>query len=202
MAGFAATAESGDGMRVRMIRPAYWTDADLHTRLTADVREFYIGLWMLADDAGYVSFDVTRIGAELFPFRSNAWRSKRIPEWIQVLSPHVQLLECGIHLVVPSLPKYQHCPKPSYPNQRAHDACMRHMAPRGATGYHGGLSDEHAHVRKPLPPHGATGDPVVPCGTSTGREGKGRELEGGARRANGSIEEGTTEFERLVARPA
>ena len=27
-----------------MIRPAYWTDSDLHTRLTAEQREFYIGL--------------------------------------------------------------------------------------------------------------------------------------------------------------
>lgn len=180
-----------------MIRPAYWTDADLHTRLTAEVREFYIGLWMLADDAGYVDWDISRVGAELFPFRTNAWRMKRIPEWIQVLGSHVRVLECGRHLVVPNLPKYQHCPKPSYPNQRAHDACLRLVAPRGATGDHGASPIEHAHVRKPLAavrehgaPQDATGDPVVPAQEGKGIEGKG--IEGKARGANGSIE-GTTE---------
>ena len=60
-----------------MIRPAYWTDADLHTRLTAEQREFYIGLWMEADDAGFIAWDVDRIGADLYPFRPLAWRRER-----------------------------------------------------------------------------------------------------------------------------
>jgi hypothetical protein len=60
-------------VRVRLIRPAYWTDTDLHTRLTADQREFYVGLWMLADDDGYVSWDVDRVGAELYPYRPLRW---------------------------------------------------------------------------------------------------------------------------------
>ena len=39
-------------MRIRQIKPSWWLDKDLQTRLSADAREFYIGLWMLADDAG------------------------------------------------------------------------------------------------------------------------------------------------------
>lgn len=73
-------------MRVRMIRPAYWTDADLHTRLTAEQREFYIGLWMEADDAGFIAWDVDRIGADLYPFRPLGWRRERLPKWLALLN--------------------------------------------------------------------------------------------------------------------
>ena len=81
-------------MRVRMIRPGWWTDADLHTRLTADVREFYIGCWMQSDDAGYIAWDVDRIGADLYPFRPLTWRRTHLPKWIALLaeSGHVVIL--------------------------------------------------------------------------------------------------------------
>jgi hypothetical protein len=112
-------------MRVRMIRPAYWTDADLHTRLTADVREFYIGLWMLADDAGFVDWDPVRIGADLYPYRGLAWRQRNIPKWVELLGVHARVLDCGRHLLVPNLERYQTPPRPSYPNRRAHDKCVQ-----------------------------------------------------------------------------
>ena len=167
-------------MRVRMIRPPYWTDADLHTRLTADVREFYIGLWMLADDAGYISWDLTRVGAELYPFRSQAWRVKRLPVFLETLgTDHARMLDCGRHVLVPSLPRHQACPKPSYQNRKAHEACLRDLAPRGTTGDHG-----------------------VPAGTSTGREGKGRGLNGGAPPRADEDDGETTEFRRLVGLPS
>jgi len=122
-------------MRVRMIRPAYWTDADLHTRLTAEQREFYIGLWMLSDDAGYVEWDPVRIGADLYPYRGLAWRTRRITEWVGVLREHVVMLPCGKHLVVPNLEKHQNVPRPSYPNKRAHEAKCGHMrSPAGREG--------------------------------------------------------------------
>lgn len=119
-----------------MIRPAYWTDADLHTRLSAEVREFYIGLWMEADDAGYVEWDPVRIGADLYPYRSLRWRTTKLPLWVAALASHVRLLDCGRHLVVPSLEKHQNPPKPSYPNRRAHDKCLAQMGPHGATWGH------------------------------------------------------------------
>ena len=169
-------------MRVRMIRPAYWTDADLHTRLNADAREFYVGLWMEADDAGYIAWDPDRIGADLYPYRPLGWRRRRLADWMEQLAVngHVRLLACGQHAVIPNLPKYQHCPKPAYPNQKAHGSCVSHMGP-----------------------HGATGDPVVPAQEGKGREGKkeGNLIEGKARGANGlTQEEETTDLGRkLVA---
>ena len=159
-----------------MIRPAYWTDADLHTRLTADVREFYIGLWMESDDAGYIAWDVDRIGADLYPYRPWGWRRTHVPKYLAALDSHVVILECGQHIVVPSLTRYQAPPKPSYQNQRAHDKCIRQVAPSGASGGQRVPAQE---------------------GGSIGREGKG--IEGGARGANGSEE--PTEFRRLVAAP-
>jgi len=146
-------------MRVRMIRPAYWTDADLHTRLNADVREFYIGCWMQSDDAGYIAWDVDRIGADLYPYRSLPWRRAHLSKWMELLAVkgHVRMLDCGRHAIVPNLVRYQACPKPSYQNQRAHDACMRHGAPQGATGGNG-----------------------APAQEGKGREGKGRGITGGA----------------------
>jgi len=156
-----------------MIRPAYWTDADLHTRLTAEQREFYIGLWMLADDAGYVAWDPERVGAELYPYRSPTWRARRLPAWLDLLGQHARLLDCGTHVVIPNLPKHNHVPKPSYQNQRAHDACMRHGAP-----------------------HGTTGDNGAPHGTTSLREGKGREFKGTAPR---DFEGSTTTFQERMA---
>jgi len=123
-------------MRVRMIRPAYWTDADLHTRLSADVREFYIGCWMEADDHGYISWDVDRLGADLYPYRGLTWRRTHLAKWLALLevNGHLRLLPCGKHAVVPNLARYQAPPKPSYQNERAHDVCLRQRAPAGTTG--------------------------------------------------------------------
>ena len=159
-----------------MIRPAYWTDADLHIRLTADQREFYIGLWMLADDAGYVAWDAERVGAELYPYRSPAWRSKRLGPWLEALgAEHARLLDCGKHVQIPNLPKYQSPPKPSNQVQRQHDACIHQRAPRGTTGDH-----------------------MAPA-QGFSREGVGRGLEGRAA-ARDIDDDGRTEFQRQVPR--
>jgi hypothetical protein len=122
-------------VRVRLIRPAYWTDADLQTRLTAEVREFYIGLWMEADDEGYIDWDLTRIGAELYPYRGPAWR-RRLERWTVLLGSHLVVLPCGRHAVIPSLPKHQNPPRPTAQYRRQHDRCLvPHMAPDGTTAH-------------------------------------------------------------------
>lgn len=163
-------------MRVRMIRPAYWTDADLHTRLSADCREFYIGLWMESDDAGFVDWEPDRIGADLYPFRALSWRRRMLNRWLAELSVngHIQLLECGRHLLVTNLTKYQSPPKPSYQNRKAHDACLRHVAPAGtSTGREG-----------------------------VGKEGKGF-IKGGAAAPESQSDDGApSEFRRKVAAAA
>ena len=127
-------------MKARLIRPGFWTDADLSS-MPAETRLFYVGLWMSADDAGYVAWDVDRIGAELYPFRSMSWRRRQMPLMLEALTPqHVRILTCERHLVIPNLEKYQHAPRPSYQHRSEHERCARHVLARAST-------DEHVPAR-------------------------------------------------------
>ena len=99
-------------MRIRQIKPAYWLDKALHVELTAAQREFYIGLWMLADDGGWLEWDVTRIGAELYPYRQVARRERDVVKASAALAalapddPHLLIHDCG-HAQVPKLVDHQ-----------------------------------------------------------------------------------------------
>lgn len=98
--------------RIRQIKPAWWLDKDLRRGASADAREFYIGLWMLADDAGWLVWDTERIGAELYPYAPVARREKNVEAWADVLErldegdPHLVVYTCG-HAVVPKMPQHQ-----------------------------------------------------------------------------------------------
>lgn len=123
-------------VKARLIRPGFWTDVDL-AAMPAETRLFYVGLWMSADDAGYVSWDVDRIGAEMYPFRSIGWRRRQMPLMLDALTPqHVSILECGQHIVIPNLEKYQHAPRPSYQHRDQHQKCRHHVQARATTCDH------------------------------------------------------------------
>jgi hypothetical protein len=171
-------------MRVRLIRPSYWTDADLHTRLSAEQREFYVGLWMESDDAGYIAWDLDRIGAELYPFATLKWRRATLPKWVEALAPHVEQLECGKHLFIRAFTKHQFAPRPSFQHQKEHGNCLRQMSPSGSTGDHMAPAQRDREIER----------------------GKGREGKGSIRGRSGAngltpIDDGETEFQRKVARP-
>ena len=113
-------------MRIRSIKPAYWSDHDLQTRLTAAEREFYIGLWQQADDAGWLVWDIHRIGAEIYPFRTVKARETFIEATAEKLTaldahaPHLTIKGCG-HAQVPKMPGHQHLSgKPVYNVGAAH----------------------------------------------------------------------------------
>ncbi|MEP7378370.1 MAG: hypothetical protein ABI725_02290 [Chloroflexota bacterium] len=114
-------------MRIRSIKPAYWSDHSLHTQLTAPEREFYIGLWQQADDAGWLRWQVHRIGAELYPFQSVRKREAFIQAAAEHLStlepdaPHLIIHDCG-HAQVPKMPGHQHrASKPVFTFKIDHD---------------------------------------------------------------------------------
>lgn len=116
-------------MRIRSVKPAYWSDHDLHTKLNAAEREFYIGLWMQADDAGWLSWDVHRLGAELYGYRSTRGREAFINDTaaklqtLDVMAPHLVIHDCG-HAQVPKMPTHQHLSgKPVYSIHQAHMRC-------------------------------------------------------------------------------
>lgn len=98
----------------------FWEDSDLHLRLTAEERELYVGLWMLADDAGWLPRDVEGIGAALFRFVDRDPRSKRVRSGLERLRDlgKVQTFRCCIHL--PAVEKYPRAGKKSRDHEIEH----------------------------------------------------------------------------------
>lgn len=64
-------------MRIRQVRPEFFSDA-LVSRLPVDVRLTYIGLWCVADDAGWLQWSVADLGAQLYPYESGRVRERRL----------------------------------------------------------------------------------------------------------------------------
>jgi len=89
--------------RTRLLRPGFFTDEDV-AKLTRDSRLAYAGLWTLCDDAGYFERKPRQIAVALFPYDVD--RDEVIETALAelVALEKVDVLGCGIHGVVPSLP--------------------------------------------------------------------------------------------------
>ena len=87
-------------MRIRQVRPEFFTDAVV-SRLPTDVRLTYIGLWCVADDAGWMTWDVSQIGAQLYPYQSVHVRERRIEKAGEALRGvgRLTLEPCGCALI-------------------------------------------------------------------------------------------------------
>lgn len=138
-------------MRIRQIKPGWWLDKELRRGLSADAREFYQGLWMLADDAGWLDWDLERIGAELYPYGVIVGglltpdpieaREDAVATWAKQLAalspddPHLVILACG-HARVPKLTKHQRVGgRPVYTVREVHarDCARMRADARGGT---------------------------------------------------------------------
>lgn len=95
-------------MRIRQIKPDFWTDKVL-SGFDDATRLFYIGLWMEADDDGYIHWEPDQIAARLYPYKSVAGRERFVRSATLRLadSKHVVMLDCERHILIPNLPKYQ-----------------------------------------------------------------------------------------------
>lgn len=89
------------------MRPEFFTDP-LTSKLPVDVRLTYIGLWCVADDAGWLRWDVAGIGASLYPYESVRVRERRIERVGESLVEASRLVvhECGCALI-PKLIEHQ-----------------------------------------------------------------------------------------------
>lgn len=89
------------------MRPEFWSDETM-AALSPAVRLFYIGLWNIADDAGWIEWRVPRIGAVLFPYEPVKRRSRDIEAWAAALveSGRLVLYQCGC-AQVPTLSRHQ-----------------------------------------------------------------------------------------------
>ena len=94
-------------MRIRSVKPDFWRDR-LMADLPADVRLFYVGLWMEADDAGWLRWDLDEIAADLYPYRPVKARERQVREWSGRLidRKRVELFPCG-HAFIPKLTRHQ-----------------------------------------------------------------------------------------------
>lgn len=103
-------------MRIRQVRPEFWQDEEVAS-WPEGLRLFYIGLWNVADDAGYFEVNAPRISRDLYGYEPRAKRERRVTDRIAQLvqSGHVKLLvvehggttyRCG-HAVIPSLARHQ-----------------------------------------------------------------------------------------------
>jgi hypothetical protein len=94
-------------VRIRQVRPEFWTDEAM-ARLPMTVRQFYIGLWNVADDAGWLVWRPAHIGAVLFPYESARRREREIASWSAQLvdAGRLRLHDCGC-AEIPTLPRHQ-----------------------------------------------------------------------------------------------
>lgn len=101
-------------MRVRVVKPAFWSDSVI-AGLPEPARLFYIGLWGLADDAGWLDGDVSEIAHALYGYDERAQREGRAIEYLGALieSGRVRMHDCG-HLDIPTLPEHQWLGGPSH----------------------------------------------------------------------------------------
>lgn len=99
--------------RIRQIKPAFFKDPDM-AALPPAVRLFYIGLWTLADDAGYYRWDVAEVGVELFGFDPRGRRERNAVTYRDELvrAERLTLFPCG-HLLIPTLQGHQRLAGPT-----------------------------------------------------------------------------------------
>ena len=94
-------------MRIRQIRPEFFTDP-VTAHLSPLAQITYIGLWCVADDAGWLAWDVPQLGALLSPYKSVRVRERAVEKAGQDLVEVGRLViyPCGCALI-PKLETHQ-----------------------------------------------------------------------------------------------
>jgi hypothetical protein len=107
-------------MRGRYIMREYWGDSDLFLRLTPQEREVYVGLWMLADDAGWMPRDVPAIAAALYRYEDRAPREAIVSDVLTKLRDmgKIEGHRCCVYL--PSVERYPRAGKKSTEHRENH----------------------------------------------------------------------------------
>jgi hypothetical protein len=114
-------------MRGRYIMREYWSDSDLFLRLDAAQRELYVGLWMLADDDGWLPRDVPAIAGALFRYEDREPREAKVRSGLSRLGDlgKVKSHRCGC-LYLPAVSKYPRAGRKSTEHGDIHKAHQTH----------------------------------------------------------------------------
>lgn len=153
-------------MRIRQVKPAFWSDSVI-AALPAPARLFYIGLWMEADDAGWLRWDCSQIANELYGYESRKRRERDVETFMALLvkAERVVVHPCG-HVEIPRLTSHQHLSVTSKQVRtilREHEGC--HDSPQAPAETRGS---------PPLPASKGKGEGNVNGGgNGTVSEGKG-----------------------------
>ncbi len=163
----------------------YWADSDLFLKLDADTREFYIGLWMLADDDGWLPRDVPGIGAAVYQYLDREPRERLVTEKLTKLQRmgKVRSLRCCIQL--PSVTRYPRAGKKSTLHHDEHRSHSKGFDDRGSK--HQKDLNGFEPIQTDLKPS------PVPSPSRPDPSSRARAQEGGAT---------LTEFQTRVPRPA
>ena len=83
-------------MRIRQIRPEFFTDP-VTAHLPPAVQMAYIALWCVADDDGWIDWDVPQIGALVYPYKSVHAREALIDRAGAALAAvgRLRVMDCG-----------------------------------------------------------------------------------------------------------
>lgn len=94
-------------MRIRQIKPTFWSD-EVVSALPEGTRLFFIGVWMLADDAGWLRWNVAEIALSLYGYQARNIRERRVSTMGSQLVEvgRIEIAECG-HAFVPHLRAHQ-----------------------------------------------------------------------------------------------
>ena len=110
-------------MRGRYLMREYWSDSDLFLRLDAAGRELYIGLWMLADDAGWMPRDVPAIAAALYRYEDRAPREAALKAGLDRLRELDKVISHRCCLYLPAVERY---PRAGNKSREHFDEHQRH----------------------------------------------------------------------------
>lgn len=110
-------------MRGRYLMREYWSDSDLFLRLTAEQRELYVGLWMLADDDGWLPRDIPGVAAGLFRYDEPEVRVSRVRTGLERLAKLGKVSSFRCCLYLPAVSRY---PRAGKKSTEHHDEHRRH----------------------------------------------------------------------------
>lgn len=158
-------------MRIRQVKPSFFKDP-IMAELSPATRLFYVGLWMIADDAGWLRWDAAEIGLELFGYEARGRRERNVTAYLAELVAAKRVIhhDCG-HV---SIPKF-----------------LDHQRLAGLTKQVRTVAKEHEKECSPTTPANPRG---LPQSTDTVRNGNGN----GTGTVSGTVRNGS---ERLSAPP-
>jgi hypothetical protein len=134
-------------VRIRQIKPTFWVDKTMAS-LPFRTRLVYIGMWQMADDGGWLLWDVAQAGAELLPFESAKTRERLLAADMDRLVDAGRIIrhDCG-HVEIPTLVDHQrfggrpvftaqiaHARDCARPRADAHDGRERNGRERNGSG--------------------------------------------------------------------